>query len=148
MHIDLGVCFIVQVDTTQFIHSVIDSFLGCLQFRAVASNIAVVLGSWYILAQGSCGLYLELELLSQRMRCLFHIIQFSSVQFSPTRLFAATWTAARQASLSITCRGPALAESRGSLRMSSIGKEKKASQVLVECRIKTTLFFYVSAYVP
>ena len=84
LHIDLGVCFIVQVDTTQFIHSVIDSFLGCLQFRAVASNIAVVLGSWYILAQGSCGLYLELELLSQRMMCLFHIIQFSSVQSHPT----------------------------------------------------------------
>ena len=44
--------------------------------------------------------------------------------------------------------GPALAESRGSLRMSGISEEKEASRVLVEYRIKNTLFFYVSAYIP
>ena len=46
------------------------------------------------------------------------------------------------------CRGPALAESRGSLWMSGVSKEKEASQVLVDCRIQETLFFYISAYIP
>ena len=46
------------------------------------------------------------------------------------------------------CWGPAPAESRGSLRMSGVGEETKASRVLVECRIKATLFFYISAYIP
>ena len=37
------------------------------------------------------------------------------------------------------CQDPAPAESRGSLQMSSVSKEKKASRVLDECRIKTSL---------
>lgn len=54
--ITLVVCFIVQVSTPQFICSIIEGFLGCLQFRAVASSATAVPAPWQTLAQISCAI--------------------------------------------------------------------------------------------
>ena len=113
-----------------FMHSSVGGHLGCFHVLGIVNSAAMNIGAHVSFSMYIFLNYSFIGVYAQDWDCW--IIQFSSVQFSSVQLlsrvqlFVTTWTAAHQASLSIT-------SSQSSLKLTSI-KSGMPSSHLILCR--------------